>query len=162
MTFMGYACHFGLHIALLGGKMKDQTATFIGHNECYGVNAADVRNAIEQLIRAGVTDFLNGGMGGFDWLCARAVYELKKDYPQIRNLLVIPYLTFSIRNKELFDDIIYPDGFEKYHFKAAIPKRNRYLIDNSAYAICYVKHGWGGAAQTYEKAKKQNIKIIDI
>lgn len=95
-------------------------------------------------------------------MCARVVYELKKEYPQIRNFLVIPYLTFSIRNKDLFDDVIYPDGFEKYHFKAAIPKRNRYLVDNSAYAICYVKHGWGGAAQTYAIAKKQQIEIIDI
>ena len=142
--------------------MIEKTATFIGHNECYGIDRDAVRRVVISLIEKGVTDFLNGGMGGFDWLCARVVYELKRDYPQIRNYLVIPYLTFTIRNKDLFDDVIYLDGFEKYHFKAAIPKRNRYLIDNSAYAVCYVKHGWGGAAQTYEVAKKRNIEIIDI
>ena len=142
--------------------MKENTATFIGHNECYGVDRNAIRMAVISLIEKGVTDFLNGGMGGFDWLCARVVYELKNDYPQIRNSLVIPYLTFSIRNKDLFDDVIYPDGFEKYHFKAAIPKRNRYLIDNSAYAICYVKHGCPPPAKTYEIAKKQQIEIIDI
>lgn len=142
--------------------MIEKTATFIGHNECYGIARDAVRRVVISLIEKGVTDFLNGGMGGFDWLCARVVYELKRDYPQIRNYLVIPYLTFTIRNKDLFDDVIYPDGFEKYHFKAAIPKRNRYLIDNSSYAVCYVKHGWGGAAQTYEMAKKRNIEIIDI
>ena len=142
--------------------MREKTATFIGHSECYGVDNAAVRSAIVALIEKGVSEFISGGMGGFDWICARAVYELKKEYPHIRNSLVIPYLTFTIRNKELFDDVIYPDGFEKYHFKAAIPKRNRYLIDNSAYAICYVKHGWGGAAKTYEMAKKQKIEIIDV
>lgn len=142
--------------------MREKTATFIGHNECYGVDHNAIRTEVISLIEKGVTDFLNGGMGGFDWLCARVVHELKKDYPQIRNYLVIPYLTFSIQNKDLFDDILYPDGFEKYHFKAAIPKRNRYLIENSAYAICYVKHGWGGAAKTYEMAKKQKIEIIDV
>lgn len=142
--------------------MKEITATFIGHNECYGADHDAVRMAVISLIEKGVTNFLNGGMGGFDWLCARVVYGLKNDYPQIRNLLVIPYLIFSIRNKDLFDDVIYPDSFEKYHFKAAIPKRNRYLIDNSGYAICYVKHGWGGAAKTYEIAKKKQIEIIDI
>lgn len=142
--------------------MREKTATFIGHSECYGVDNAAVRSAIVALIEKGVSEFISGGMGGFDWICARAVYELKKEYPHIRNSLVIPYLTFTIRNKELFDDVIYPDGFEKYHFKAAIPKRNRYLIDNSAYAICYVKHGWGGAAKTYEMAKKQKLEIIDV
>lgn len=142
--------------------MREKTATFIGHNECYDVNTENIRTAIISLIDKGVTDFLNGGMGNFDWLCARTVFELKEDYPHIRNLLVIPYLTFTIRNKDIFDEVIYPEGFEKYHFKAAIPKRNRYLIDNSAYAICYVKHDWGGAAKTYEMAKKQNIEIIDV
>jgi len=106
--------------------------------------------------------FLSGGMGSFDWLCARAVYDLKNEYPKIKNYLVIPYLTFNVLNRDIFDEIIYPDGFEKYHFKAAIPKRNKYLIDNSAYAICYVTHGWGGAAQTYKYAQKQNISIINI
>lgn len=57
---------------------KDKTATFIGHKECYGVRAVEVQREIEKLIGSGVTDFLNGGMGGFDWMCARVVYELKK------------------------------------------------------------------------------------
>lgn len=142
--------------------MREKTATFIGHSECYGVDISTVRPVIVTLIEKGVYEFISGGMGDFDWICARAVYELKKEYPHIRNSLVIPYLTFTIRNKDLFDDVIYPDGFEKYHFKSAIPKRNRYLIDNSAYAICYVKHGWGGAAKTYEMAKRQKLEIIDV
>lgn len=53
---------------------KEATATFIGHKECYGVQAEDVRREVEKLIASGVTDFLNGGMGGFDWMCARVVF----------------------------------------------------------------------------------------
>ena len=78
---------------------KEATATFIGHKECYGVQAEDVRREVEKLIASGVTDFLNGGMGGFDWMCARVVFDLKKSYPQIRNYLVIPYLTFNIASQ---------------------------------------------------------------
>ena len=80
---------------------KEATATFIGHKECYGVQAEDVRREVEKLIASGVTDFLNGGMGGFDWMCARVVFDLKKSYPQIRNYLVIPYLTFNIASMTL-------------------------------------------------------------
>ena len=43
---------------------KEATATFIGHKECYGVQAEDVQREVEKLIASGVTDFLNGGMGG--------------------------------------------------------------------------------------------------
>ena len=141
---------------------KEQTATFIGHKECLLVRAENVQKEIEKLIAAGVTDFLSGGMGGFDWMCARVVYELKQRYPQIRNFLVIPYLTINITEPKYFDDIIYPEGFEKYHFKAAIPARNRYLVDNAAYALCYVTHGWGGAAQTLKRAQKKGMTIINL
>ena len=141
---------------------RETTATFIGHKECYGVNSEDVRTEIIKLIEAGVTDFMSGGMGNFDWMCARIVYDLKKTYPQINNYLVIPYLTFTILEEKYFDSIVYPEGFEKYHFKAAIPARNKYLVDNSAYALCYVTHGWGGAAQTYERAVKKGLTIINL
>ena len=140
----------------------EKTAIFIGHGECWGVDKESVRAAAEELIQKGVETFLSGGMGGFDWLGARVVYELKEKYPHIKNILVIPYLTFNVRNKDLFDEILYPDGFEKYHFKAAIPKRNRFLVDNAKYAICYVTHGWGRAAQTYEYAKNHGLNIVDI
>ena len=141
---------------------KEQTATFIGHKECYGVSSEKVREEIIKLIENGVTDFLSGGMGSFDWMCARIIFELKKAYPHIHNYLVIPYLTFNILEEKYFDSIIYPEGFEKYHFKSAIPARNKYLVDNSAYAICYVTHGWGGAAQTFEKAVKKGLTIINL
>lgn len=141
---------------------KEQTATFIGHKECYGVSSEQVCEEIIKLIENGVTDFLSGGMGSFDWMCARIVFELKKIYPHIHNYLVIPYLTFTILEEKYFDSIIYPEGFEKYHFKSAIPARNKYLVDNSAYAICYVTHNWGGAAQTFEKAVKKGLTVINL
>lgn len=86
----------------------------------------------------------------------------KKRRQSIHNYLVIPYLPFTILEKKYFDSIIYPEGFEKYHFKAAIPARNKYLVDNARYALCYVTHGWGGAAKTFERAKKKGLIIVNI
>lgn len=142
--------------------LKEQTALFIGHGECYGVRREDVSTAARELIEKGVKDFLCGGMGDFDWIAAGVVYELKAEYPDISVNLVIPYWTFNIRNKELFNAIIYPEGFEKYHFKAAILQRNRYMVKESAHAICYVTHSWGGAAKTFEYAKKQGLYLINL
>lgn len=76
---------------------KENTAVFIGHNECYGVTSEQIKEAIVSLIDKGVTEFLSGGQGGFDRLCGRCVYELKKEYPHISNYLVIPYKQFRSR-----------------------------------------------------------------
>lgn len=142
--------------------MNNHTAVFIGHSECHGLSKETVEAAIVRLIQNGVTDFLSGGQGGFDRLCAGCVHRLQMQYPEIRNYLVIPYLSFNVFDRNIFDDIIYPEGFEKYHFKAAIPARNKYMVNNSAYAICYINHGWGGAAKTYERAAKAHLNIINL
>ena len=74
--------------------MKEKTATIIGHRQCTGLDTEKLRKAIEDLIQKGVCNFLNGGMGSFDWTCARIVHEMREKYPQIRSYLVIPYLSF--------------------------------------------------------------------
>lgn len=75
---------------------KSTTAMFIGHRECFGLDEKRVQAAIERLIRLGVDTFLCGGMGAFDWLCARLVYQAKQRYPAVRCILVISYLSFRI------------------------------------------------------------------
>ena len=124
----------------------------------YGLSAERVQAAIEDLINQGVTDFLCGGMGNFDWICAQLTYKLKQKHPHIRCDLIIPYLTFRVLEPKYFDDIIYPEGFEKYHFKVAIVVRNHYLVDQSAYALCY----GGGAVQTYKRAEKRKLQIKNL
>lgn len=141
---------------------KEKTAMFIGHKECYGVDEELIRKEIGWLICCGVTEFLNGGMGDFDIMCARMVKALKPQYPHIQSTLVIPYLTFKVRGENLFDSTLYPEGLEKYHFKAAIPARNKWMVENSRYALCYVDHDWGGAAKTYEKALAAGLEIVNI
>ena len=141
---------------------KEHSATFIGHSECFGLSSDLLKQEIIKLIKLGITDFYSGGQGEFDRICARCVFDLKKQYPHIKNYLVIPYLTFRIFNKDIFDEVIYPEGFEKYHFKSAIIKRNRYLVENSLYAICFVNHSYGGAFSTFSFAKKKNVNIINL
>lgn len=61
--------------------MQTHTCCFIGHSECYGLSEEWVRDAIEDLINQGVTGFLCGGMGNFDWMCARLTCGLKREHP---------------------------------------------------------------------------------
>ncbi len=96
--------------------IKSKTATFIGHSECYGISDEQITKTIERLILQGVCEFLTGGQGRFDNLCAQCVHKLKYKYPHIKNNIVIPYLNFNIFNKDVFDCMIYPEGFENLHF----------------------------------------------
>ncbi|MBE6728061.1 MAG: DUF1273 domain-containing protein [Ruminococcaceae bacterium] len=139
-----------------------KTAVFIGHNECYKLSTDNLNNAIIDCINNGVTRFLSGGQGRFDRISANAVFKLKRNFPNIKNILVIPYLSFNIFEKDIFDEVIFPEDFEKYHFKTAIPQRNKYMVNNSDIAICYIEHSWGNAVKTFKYAQKTNIKIIKL
>lgn len=143
---------------------KEKTALFIGNRDCYQVKEADIERAIISVIENGITIFLNGGQGYFDKTCAVIVHRLKKTYPHIKNILVIPYRDFSIFNDSLFDEIIYPfesHTFSCYTYKSGSPKRNRWSVDHSSVAICYVYRA-GGAERTLKYAKKQNLIIVDL
>lgn len=142
--------------------MHNKAATFIGHSKCLSLKEADIICEIENLIHDGYNRFLCGGMGQFDWICARCVSLLKMRFPSIKSNLILPYLNFNIREPSYFDEIIFPIGFENYHFKSAILKRNQYLVDNTTAAICYINHDWGGAAKTYRRAVKNKLQIINL
>lgn len=139
-----------------------KAVVFIGHNECFDVSLPLLQQNVENCVKNGYSVFMSGGQGGFDRLSATAVYQVKQSFPYIKNILVIPYLTFRIFDKSIFDEIVYPNDFEKYHFKAAIPARNRYLVDNADLAITYIRHTWGGAATTYAYAKSRQLKMIEL
>lgn len=146
-------------------ESKETTALFIGNRDCYNVKDELIEQAIITAIEAGITTFLNGGQGYFDRRCASIVHSLKKRYPFIRSHLVIPYRTFESRDCELFDEIIFP--FEEhiescYTYMGNIEKRNRFMVNQSYVAICFLNHTTGGAGKTLAYARKRNLIIIDV
>ena len=60
-----------------------------------------------------------------------------------------------------FDSIIYPE-IEKTPPRFAILKRNFWMINKADLVIAYVKHSWGGAAKSFNYAKKLNKKFINL
>jgi len=141
---------------------KEKTVVFIGHSECYGIDKEKLTETIENLITDGFDTFLNGGKGLFDSACGEIVYKLKQKYPEIKNYLIVPYVNNYVAKKECFDEIIYPEELSTTHYKAKIQKRNRYMIEKSSVAVCYVNHSWGGAAQSYKLAERKGLKIINL
>ena len=142
--------------------MKEHTCCIIGHSKLHGADLeSNVFSVLEDLIQLGVTHFLNGGMGEFDWLCARQLSVLKEIYKEIESCLVIPYLNFQSYDPVLYDTVLFP-ALENCYYKKAIIQRNRYMVDSAAHAVCYVKAPFGGAAATLAYAKKQQILLHPI
>ncbi len=144
---------------------------FAGHSELYNKDTlySQLMTAIDKLIvKENIKEFWVGNYGVFDKLSAKAVTELKKKYPEIRLILIIPYLTSEINEFKKsyyknYDNILLADIPKKTPKKAQIIKCNQYMIRNSNFLICYVKHSWGGAVKTLEYAKKsKNVQIIDL
>ena len=129
---------------------------------------APLRKVLCDLIEIhGVTCFLTGGMGEFDELFARNVLSLRSVYPQIHLCLVVPYLTKSLNEKRellssLYDEIILPSELEGANKKAAIPMRNRWMVDHSDFVISAVHRDFGGAYEAVAYAAQRSNQVINL
>ena len=92
--------------------LKEKTVVFIGHSDCFGLNESALLRTLESLLEQGFCVFLNGGMGDFDWACARCLQKLRPLYPSLHHELILPYLGFSIREPAYFDEIVFPEALE--------------------------------------------------
>ena len=135
------------------------TVTFCGHGDT--IISSELQEWLKQniiaQIEAGATVFYFGGYGAFDHAAASAVWEIKKIYPHIQSILVLPYLDKKV-DASYYDNTTYPP-LENVPRRYAILRRNRWMVDVSDVIIAAVDHGWGGAAQTlqYAVSKKKNV-----
>lgn len=145
--------------------------TFAGHREVYQANISDkLDEAISKIVDSNDSfRFLVGGMDDFDRMCSSADHRAKRKYPdkQISLELVLPYLTKELNeNKNYYessyDDVIIPIELAGTHYKSAITKRNRWVVDKSDWLIAFVYRDFGGAYTTLRYAEKKGLQIINL
>ena len=154
--------------------MKERTCCFTGHREIEEKDYAELKkktkSIIISLIEKGVFFFGAGGARGYDTLAAETVLELKKDYPQIKLILFLPcpdqtrgWIEADIRKynyiKESADKVVYTAD---HYYRGCMHVRNRHLVDNSNYCICYLTKETGGTAFTVNYANKQGLMIYNV
>ena len=148
--------------------MEIYRITFAGHRQILWQNLPEEK--IESIIRENIlireyVELYVGRNGDFDISVASAVKRAQKALGthNSRLILVQPYPMKDDQYYEKFyDDILYP--VEKgAHPKAAISKRNRWMIDNADLLVAYAESGRaGGASNTIRYAKKKGIEIINL
>ncbi len=120
-----------------------------------------IRRVIEDHVSNESVTFYCGEYGVFELTCSRLVKEMKSKYPNIKSVLVTPYLDRTISDATLYDESLYPD-LEKIPPRYAILKRNEYVIDHADLVIAYVEYDWGGAYKTLQYAKRKRKRIINL
>ncbi|MDR0914104.1 MAG: DUF1273 domain-containing protein [Oscillospiraceae bacterium] len=154
--------------------MTKSVCCFTGHRQLNKAEedliAARLTGTIREIIRLGINTFLTGGALGFDTICALAILNCKKEFPDIKHVLVLPcqnqtrhWNEDDIKKYNLIlkkaDKVIYTS---KNYFNGCMHKRNRFLVDNSGVCICYLKKRYGGTFYTVNYAEKIGIKIINL
>ena len=145
--------------------------TFAGHREVYQANIPEKLDAaLAEIIKSDDhIVFLVGGMGGFDGMCSSSVRRAKKKYPDKKIILelVLPYLTHDLNNSKeyyetSYDDVVVPGELDGVHYKSAITKRNRWMVEQSDWLIAFVYRDFVGAYTTLRYAEKKGLHIINL
>lgn len=155
-------------------SMRGKTCCFTGHRDLTPQEEKEVGQRLAQtlirLIQSDVRYFGAGGAIGFDTLAAQTVLKLRKQYPHIKLILVLPCLSQTRGWKD--NDIKVYEGIKaradkvvytsQEYTKGCMFKRNRHLVDNSSVCICYLTKDSGGTAYTVSYAKTQGLDVINL
>ncbi len=154
--------------------MKNQTCCFTGHRSIPLSERRKIQKRLEaevvRLILGGVRYFAAGGALGFDTLAALTILHLKKTYPNIYLILVLPCKeqtrNWPDKDKKIYNQILSKADKVTYtsehYYDGCMQKRNRHLIDNSGFCVCYLTKSTGGTAYTVDYAKKHGLRIINL
>ena len=116
-----------------------KTCTFFGHKDTPETVKNGLHTTIEKLITEyGVETFYVGNQGAFDFHTRAALRQLQEKYPYIRYAVVLAYMPGEVSEYEDHSDTMVPEGIEAVHPKYAIDWRNRWMLRESQYIICYM------------------------
>lgn len=154
--------------------MKERTACFTGHRTIPFLQRRKIEKRTEEAmieaIEQGYRFFGAGGALGFDTLAAQTVLRLRKTYPQIKLILVLPCLSQTRgwrpediaeyeRIKAAADKVVYTS---QEYTRDCMFKRNRHLVDNSSLCIAYLTENTGGTAYTVDYARSKGLIIRNV
>ena len=148
--------------------MEIYRIAFIGHREIYGHYRLEEK--IEQIAREKLhekeyVEFYVGRNGDFDISVASAIKRAQKAIGHHNSCLILvqPYpMKDDEYYEKFYDELQYPVD-SKIHPKAAITKRNQWMIENTELLVAFVEEGRkGGALTTLKYAQKNGVEIINL
>ncbi|MBE6639507.1 MAG: DUF1273 domain-containing protein [Ruminococcaceae bacterium] len=154
---------------MMGGSVvENKMCCGFGHRDVFKDIVGELKSILEDwIVNNGVGTFMTGGMGDFDLQFAKAVRELKCQYPYIELVLIKPYFTNDLNTNKvyyesMYDSVLIPDVLMGVHYKSAIKLRNRWMIERCDCVLVYVNREFGGAYDALKYARKQGKTVIHL
>lgn len=138
--------------------------SFIGHREVEHFREVEeqLERIIVELIKTKeYVEFYVGRNGEFDLMVASVIKRSQRDYGYANSslILVIPYPIANLEDMEkYYDEVMYPVELYKVHYKAAITKRNEWMVGHSDLLIAYVIREEGGAYTCFRMAEEKGVR----
>lgn len=154
--------------------MKERTCCFTGHRNLPPHQIEQIikrlNDEIENLIHQGVTEFISGGVLGFDQIAASLIVAKKEMGAEIRLLCVLPCRNqeeqWSLEQKRLHRSLLLEADEVRYVSQAysddCMEKRNHYMMDNAGFCICALLHDRNGTAQNVRYARQKGLRVINV
>lgn len=137
---------------------------FIGHRDAPESAFPPLARAVEELAAQGVEEFFVGHYGSFDRMAARAVLAVKARYPQAQLTLLLPYhpAEQAVALPPGFDGSLYPPGLEGVPRRYAIPRANRWMVEQCAHLVAYVSYPASNASKLAAWGKSLGKAVVNL
>ncbi len=160
---------------------KSITASFSGHRSfkmaapgLFARTPDEIRSRLDKILRTlieeGYTDFMCGMAEGFDIMAGEAVAGLRRRFPWIRLIAVLPFPDQSrgfdadvkIRYDALLELADETVVVRPHYTTDCFYARNDYLVDNSSVLVCYYNGSQGGTRYTVRRALDRMMRVENI
>ena len=144
------------------------TVAFFGHRRIENLDEIDAKlmPILERLItKYDYVDFLIGRSGEFDVYVASVIKRARWAYGVDNSdlILVLPYEVADIEDYwQYYDCVRIPDCLEGVHPKAAMAKRNRWMVEQADLVIVNVEREQGGAYRAERYAEKLGVPVVNL
>lgn len=159
---------------MIKDNVFEKTCCFTGHRNIPFGRARHIskclEKTIEDLLEQGFIYFGAGGALGFDTLASKAVIKVRKRYPEIKLILVLPCKTqadsWACADRQTYEEIkVQADKvvyISEEYTKGCMLERNRHLVNSSSVCVCYLTKDTGGTSYTVKYAKQKGLRIINL
>lgn len=173
LSFITRAMIADVYDSQLRGR-KDLTVCFTGHRHIPHRDAAALTErldaVLEQLYQRGYRDFFSGAALGFDILAAERVIALKSRHPDVQLRLAIPCSSqadrWSDQDCSRYERMLYladsTHVLSKDYYDGCMQVRNRFMVDRSAFCLCYLIYCKGGTMNTVAYAMQVDCPVLNV
>lgn len=142
--------------------------TLFGHRyiDCFREVDEELDRVLNELVlKHPYIDFYIGNDGDFDRMATSAIRRLiqrcGKENITINLVFAYPKADIDMLEKQ-FDSVIIPPTLHHVHPKAAIKKRNEWMVEQAQLLLCYVEKQSGGAYTAMKYAERLGKEIINL